>query len=103
MESGLSDEASNRGRWNAERFERSDDCKPVQKLWSGQISDGSVPAMNASRKTLGHPAAATLPVSLSMLTNARPSGESKGTLGRPARARIMNVVQMGSAACVPVR
>ena len=64
---------------------------------------GSVPARNASRTTCGQRGRASLPVSASMSTKLMPSGASNGTLGWPASARIMNCVQMGSAACAPLR
>ena len=59
--------------------------------------------MNASTNRRGQLAVGSRPVSGSISTNVMPGGTLNGTLARPAVARIMNSVQMGSAAWAPLR
>ena len=53
--------------------------------------------------TFGQSGVASLPVCASMSTKVMPSGTANGTLARPASALFMNCVQIGSAACAPLR
>src|SRR6185436_19928536 len=70
-------------------------------MW--QVSCGSVPARNDSWYVLGQLAVASSPLSGSMSAKTTPDGTSNATLGRAASAVRMNAVQMGSAACEPLR
>jgi hypothetical protein len=59
--------------------------------------------MNDSDIVRGQLGVASLPVSRSISTNEMPSGASNATFAWPARAVFMNSVQIGSAACVPLK
>src|SRR5688500_20125748 len=59
--------------------------------------------MNDSVNVRGQLGLASLPVSRSINTKLIPSGALNCELVRPASAAFMNPVQIGSAACEPVR
>ncbi len=71
---------------------------PTPPPWTSQDLVGAVPGRNDSFTTRGQFGVASCPVSASMEANSIPRGGSNLMFGRPARARFMKAVHIGSAA-----
>ena len=63
---------------------------------------GASASRNASTTVVGQAAVARAPARGSTVASTMPCGTSKSRAGRPAVARFMKAVQIGSAACAPL-